>query len=395
MYLSDLYLSFQRKQAEHASVADAATAANLQRLRWLTPLVALVNAIHVLVLGLQLLTGGYAGVALSWRVGLLWAHLGMGLTMVGCAAAAAYLHRASPSKWGRWLPLGTSAVGLLFAIILVTIDQWVTPNVTPFLISCLLISVVFYIRPMPGAALYLFAYGSYFWGMGLTQHNPEQLFSNRLNGVTACVLGWALAVVMWRNFTTITCQQRQLAQANAALQARQAELERLSSRDGLTGLLNRNTFVQLTEQELARARRQRGCTTLLLLDLDHFKLVNDSHGHPGGDAVLRHVAALFADTVRSTDLVGRLGGEEFIVLLPGTSGKAACHLAEKLRNRVATTPTVWQDLTIPITVSIGLSSTTAGHPCSFESLYSDADAAMYHAKERGRNQVVASQHEPG
>lgn len=386
--LNELRSTFKRWQTEHASVADAAADVNLQRLRWLTPLVALVNAVHVLVLGVQLLMGQHEGLALSWRTGLLLAHLGMGLTMVGCAVAVAHLRHVGPSRGRRWLPIGTAAAGMLFAIVIVTLDQWVTPNVTPFLISCLLIGVVFYIRPLPSALLYLFAFAGYFYGLSLTQNNSEQLFSNRLNGITAGFLGWALTIVMWRTFTTITRQQRELAEVNATLQDRQTELEHLTSRDGLTGLFNRYTFVQLTEQELARARRQGGATTLLLLDLDHFKRVNDTYGHPAGDAVLRHVAALLADTVRSTDLVGRLGGEEFIVLLPGTPGDAARFLAEKLRYRIAANPAVWQDLMIQTCVSIGLSSTTAEHPCGFESLYSDADTALYKAKERGRNQVV-------
>ncbi|MDD5332723.1 MAG: GGDEF domain-containing protein [Rhodoferax sp.] len=383
--LTDLTRTLQRWQAEHASVVDAANSINLQRLGWLAPLVALVNAVHVLVLGGQLWMGQHAGLALAWRAGLLLAHLAMGLAMLGCAVALRY---AGSSAWRVWLPAGTAGIGMLFAVVIVTIDQWVTPNVTPFLISCLLIGVVFYSRPLRSALLYLLAFVSYFYALSLTQGNPEQLFSNRLNGITACLLGWALTVLMWRHFTTITRQQWQLAEVNAALQDRQTELEHLSSRDGLTGLFNRHTFVALTEQELARARRHASATTLLLLDLDYFKRINDSHGHPAGDAVLRHVAALLRDTVRGTDLVGRLGGEEFIVLLPDTSAEAARVLAEKLRQRVAAQPLVWQELTIPTSVSIGLSAATPEHPASFEGLYSDADSALYEAKKRGRNQVV-------
>jgi diguanylate cyclase (GGDEF)-like protein len=236
--------------------------------------------------------------------------------------------------------------------------------------------------------LYLVAFAAYFYGLSLTQSNPEQLLSNRLNGVTACMLGWALTIIMWRNFSTITRQQRQLAEVNAALQDRQTELEHLTRRDGLTGLFNRHTFVDLTEQELARARRHGGATAMLLLDQDYFKRINDTHGHPAGDAVLRHVAALLANTVRSTDLVGRLGGDEFIVLLPDTSSAAAHLLAEKLRQRIAADPAVWQELTIPGSVSVGLSVVTADQPASFESLYSDADTALYEAKKLGRNRVV-------
>jgi diguanylate cyclase (GGDEF)-like protein len=236
--------------------------------------------------------------------------------------------------------------------------------------------------------MYLTAFAAYFFALSLTQSNPEQLLSNRLNGVTAGILGWALTILLWRNFSTITHQQRQLAEVNAALQDRQTELEHMTKRDGLTGLFNRRTFVELTERELARARRQGGATALLLLDLDFFKGINDTQGHPAGDAVLRHVAALLANTVRGTDLVGRLGGDEFIVLLSDTTSAAAHLVAEKLRRRIAAHPAVWQESTIATSVSVGLSATAADRPASFESLYSDADLALYEAKRLGRDQVV-------
>lgn len=237
--------------------------------------------------------------------------------------------------------------------------------------------------------LYLLAFIGFYVGTSLTQGNPEMLLSNRLNGITLGLLGWVLMVVMWRNFTTITLQQAQLVDINLVMQERQDELECLSRHDGLTGLYNRQTFVQLTGQELARARRQGTGTTLLVLDLDFFKRVNDSYGHPGGDAVLRHVAHLLSTTVRSTDLVGRLGGEEFMVLLPGTPQEAGRTLAEKLRMNIEENPLAWQGSTIPVTVSIGLASSTAEQALDFERLYRGADTALYQAKDRGRNRVAA------
>ena len=383
--LTALARTLKRWRSEHASVADAAAVINLHRLRWLAPLVASINALHVLVLGLQLHGQQYVGVALSWRTGLLQAHLTMGLTMLACSVAARH---AAASRWRAWLPDATAAAGMLFAIVIVTLDQLVTPNVTPFLISCLLIGVIFYRRPLPAGLMYLLAFAAYYFGLGLTQSNPEQLLSNRLNGVTAGILGWALTILLWRNFSTITRQQRQLAEVNTALQDRQTELEQLTKRDGLTGLFNRHTFVEMTERELARARRHGGATALLLLDLDFFKDINDTQGHPAGDAVLRHVAALLANTVRGTDLVGRLGGDEFIVLLVDTTSAAAHVVAEKLRQRVAAHPAVWQESTIAASLSVGLSTVAADQLASFESLYSDADAALYEAKRLGRNQVV-------
>jgi diguanylate cyclase (GGDEF)-like protein len=393
--LNKLRYTLKRWQVEHRSVAGAAITFNLRHLRWTAPVVVVLSAVHVLMLGLQLLSGQHEGLALSWIRGLFLAHLSMMLAMAACTVAARRVNPLHPSRWGRWLPVGTVAVGLLFAIVVVTIDQWVTPNITPFLVGSLLVSVVFYLRPLQSGVVYLLASIGYFYGIGLTQHNLDQLFSNRLNGIAIGVLSWTLTVVMWRNFTTITRQQRQLSKVNVKLQARQAELEHLNRHDGLTGLYNRQTLKEMIEQELARARRQGGVTSLSLLDLDHFKLINDTHGHPAGDAVLRHVAGLLSARVRCTDMVGRLGGEEFMVLLPGTVSGSAYKLAEKLCHDIAANPLVWRGVAILCKVSIGLASTEEEPGFDFEKLYSASDAALYQAKQQGRNRVVAHASLPG
>jgi diguanylate cyclase (GGDEF)-like protein len=146
--------------------------------------------------------------------------------------------------------------------------------------------------------------------------------------------------------------------------------------------------VALTKDELARAQRQGSSTSILLLDLDFFKRVNDTWGHPAGDAVLKNVAAVANRSVRSTDLVGRLGGEEFIILLPSTSLDAARRLAEKLRLNLEQSFTLWQGTRIKSTASIGLASTTASEQRDFDHLYTHADKALYLAKEKGRNRVI-------
>lgn len=387
-HLQDLLRVAARWRAEHVRVLGQAATINLERVRVMAPLVAVLNAIHVLVFLVQL-PGTPAGSATHrWVVGLLYTHLIMGATMIGAALLARYWLRNHQPRWGQELAVGLAATSMLFAIAVACVDQLVTPNITPFLITCAVAGVALYIRPRAAAALYLMAYAVFHVAIGLTQHEPAQLLSNRLNGVTACLMGAMLSVLLWRKFTTITLQQGLLEKANAELQSQQRELERATRQDGLTGLFNRNTFVELTQRELDRAQRQGSPTSVLLLDLDHFKHVNDTWGHPAGDAVLRHVATLAASTVRSTDLVGRLGGEEFIVLLPNTSAQAAYHLAEKLRQRIASTPVQWEHITIPITTSLGLAATTAQEKRDFDKLYMDVDQALYRAKQQGRNRVV-------
>ena len=387
-HFPDLRLLLQRWRAEHALVVDEASASNLQRLRWLGPLLVVLNALHIVVFLVLALRSPAGDAAYRWKLGLLLVHTGMALGVLCCTWAAYHLRHGHRSLAGRSMGLVAAGFILVCAITVVSVDQWITPNITPFLIACLGVSLAMYLRPAPAAWLYVAAYLVFYQAIGWTQHAPELLLSNRLNGITACVMGWALSVLLWRKFTTISLQQTQLEKAHAELQSKQKELERLTRQDGLTGLFNRNTFVELSRSELKRAQRQGSATTILLLDLDHFKRVNDTWGHPAGDAVLRHVATLASTTVRSTDLVGRLGGEEFIVLLPNTSAEAGRKLAEKLRLRLESAPVPWEKATIAVTASFGLASTTSEEKRDFETLYTEADKALYLAKQRGRNRVV-------
>lgn len=367
---------------ENDAAAPAAARANMMRLRRLCPIVALLNAAHMVVFYLAWRNNAAGDVTALWEWSLFIAHTCMGLTMLAATWGAHRVLRTENALGMRVFPVALLAVGLAFAIAVVLIDQWVTPSITPFLIASLVTGVVVYLRPAAATALYLATYAAFFWGIGLVNSQPAQLLSNRLNGITACVLGLSLSIVLWRKFTVITHQHAQLQAANTAL-------ERLSRLDGLTGLYNRMTFVEMSRRELGRAQRSGSPTVILLMDLDHFKQVNDHWGHPAGDAVLRHIATELQNTVRNSDLVGRLGGEEFMVLLPDTTVADGLALAEKLRQHLQDSPVPWNGATITTTVSIGVAGTGAHHDRNFESVYHEADQALYKAKQRGRNCVEA------
>jgi len=161
----------------------------------------------------------------------------------------------------------------------------------------------------------------------------------------------------------------------------------LAMRDVLTGLANRRAILDLLRSSVARARRQGQWLSVLMVDIDHFKAVNDNHGHQAGDAVLRQVAQTLASRLRAQDQIGRFGGEEFLVLLPDTQAEGARVLADALRQAVQQTSTPWGGQQIAVTISIGV----CGHPLSEgdspESLIAAADRAMYQAKRLGRNRV--------
>ncbi|HPH96535.1 MAG TPA: histidine kinase N-terminal 7TM domain-containing protein [Anaerolineaceae bacterium] len=168
-----------------------------------------------------------------------------------------------------------------------------------------------------------------------------------------------------------------------------AVVEQLAITDPLTGLYNRRYFSQRAQEELERSARLRHPLSLLMLDLDHFKRVNDTHGHSTGDQVLAHFAGILQTMTRGTDITARFGGEEFIVLLPETGPQEACATAERIRHAVETTPCPCGQLNIPITTSIGLATAPAGQRPSLENLSQQADLALYAAKHSGRNRVAA------
>jgi len=172
------------------------------------------------------------------------------------------------------------------------------------------------------------------------------------------------------------------------LEKSQAALEELSIRDGLTGLYNHRTFYVLLADEFAREQRFKRPVSLLLLDIDHFKHVNDTYGHLAGDAVLKGLSELLGRQARAMDRVCRYGGEEITIILPETGLEVAADVAERLRAAVETQPfDVNADAPLRITISVGVASWPA-QADSAQTLAAAADAAMYAAKQNGRNRVV-------
>jgi diguanylate cyclase (GGDEF)-like protein len=158
-------------------------------------------------------------------------------------------------------------------------------------------------------------------------------------------------------------------------------------KDGLTGLWNRAAFLEIFKQELNRAERADASTGLLLLDLDHFKRINDSYGHLAGDAVLKEMALRFKQNVRSYDFVGRYGGEEFLIALPGCDRAQLRKRAEGIRKAISDVPVRVGKVEIPVTVSVGAAAASTGAKSTLEVL-GVADRALYKAKNAGRNRSV-------
>lgn len=165
----------------------------------------------------------------------------------------------------------------------------------------------------------------------------------------------------------------------------QDALRRQATHDGLTGLLNRNSILARLEEEIIRSHRESRPVSLLMIDLDRFKSVNDTHGHLAGDAVLREAAARMSAVSRRYDGLGRYGGEEFLVVLPGCDRASAVAQAERLRAAIADTPFAVAERALAVTGSIGVAG---DEDCCPEELIRKADEALYQAKAQGRNRIV-------
>jgi two-component system, cell cycle response regulator len=202
----------------------------------------------------------------------------------------------------------------------------------------------------------------------------EKVRTGTVETATLAIVGVLFLAVLLRQYL-FTADRAALAE-----QLRQAVLEqrRLAVTDGLTGLYNRR---YLTD----RLAETSGAVSLLVIDLDFFKRINDTYGHPVGDAVLRETAARIAEAARATDVVARYGGEEFVVLLPETDEEGAAHLAERVRQRIREQPVQEAALRIAVTASIGVATDRSGDTGR---LMDAADRAVYQAKAQGRDRIA-------
>ncbi len=178
-----------------------------------------------------------------------------------------------------------------------------------------------------------------------------------------------------------------LADAMAALRRARDEARQRAAIDGLTGVANRGHFLELAGRSIAAARRHNRSLSLLMLDVDRFKAINDTHGHAAGDATLVSLVSVCSHGLREGDLVGRLGGDEFAVLLPETPAELAGQVASRLHDALAEAAVAWEGQRLPLEVSVGVASLKPEGD-TLDALLGRADEALYQAKRSGRNCVV-------
>lgn len=182
--------------------------------------------------------------------------------------------------------------------------------------------------------------------------------------------------------------EKKVADRTEELRDQNEKLEKIAIMDSLTQAFTRRYFFDLAEKEIQRAKRYGQLFSVMILDLDHFKDINDSYGHRVGDQVLVSIVRLCQENIRNVDVFARYGGEEFVILMPETDCKVTCTLADRLCALIAETPISLGSLNISVTVSVGVACWDGEQELNFDQLLSRADIALYRAKDNGRNQAV-------
>jgi len=184
--------------------------------------------------------------------------------------------------------------------------------------------------------------------------------------------------------------QKELRKRNVELEDLLHRVELMAMTDSLTGLFNRRRFVDVLKREWATSRRYKNPLSVIMVDIDHFKLINDTHGHAAGDVVLKEVARVISSSLRQVDVAARYGGEEFAVLLPHTTLKDAGVVAERVLSKVRALIVDVEGQKLHCTVSLGIASNEEPSLRTEDDLIANSDAALYAAKNAGRNQLVVA-----
>ncbi|MHB9797296.1 GGDEF domain-containing protein [Pseudomonas sp. MT3] len=378
----------QHSIAVNDALALAVAWENLRRLYFAAAFAVAFDLIHILVfwLNLQGSTPEYD----DWRLDIITIHATVAVLFSGLGLLAWLASRSqhtTPLWFMNLLSILASAILLGFGIAITGADQQVTSSITPFLMASVGAALIILTRPRHAITLYILALGAFEVTMTLTQATPELRLSNQMGGLTICGIGLILSLILWHGHVRNLRQREFLRQQRLELEEKNRQLEYLAGHDPLTGLFNRRQFDQLVGMELSRVSRQPAPVSLLMVDLDHFKFINDRYGHPLGDEVIRHAASLLRNYTRTGDSVARLGGEEFLLLLPDAGHAQAHSIAEKIRKLLEETPLPMKDGLLYLTASFGIATLEAGIPSTYELLYAAADKALYRAKASGRNRV--------
>jgi len=231
------------------------------------------------------------------------------------------------------------------------------------------------------------SYLLFFVTQAMYQTDQAILLSNRVNGVSMVGIGIVISNILWRYHLANLLFQQKISEQKELLEKQNEELKLYAYYDSLTKLLNRRSMESLLKSELDRIQRYQNHSCIIILDLDYFKDVNDTYGHPIGDLLLIEIADLLKNELRSADQIARWGGEEYLVLLPHVSYLQGVKVAEKLRESIEKKQFLLNEFDVHITASFGVVELNHHTNNTLEIAYKEVDRSLYRAKELGRNRV--------
>ncbi len=361
------------------SVLDECASINTRRIYYLSIIAIPLRVINIF---LFVFTKSYETQVLkTWNIGITACHLILLIFMMGVFLTTRKLkNRMKPNTTMIVLQYIVMVVIMASGIALVTLDQLITTNITPFLLICIISGTVFLVRPLISFIIYAVSYMAYYYLIALTIINQQVLLSNRVNGITAVGIGFLLSFMLWQyNYTNIIQKKR--------IETQQKQLEQMAYYDPLTELPNRRFLEKLIKREFSSMQRHGHETVIIISDIDNFKDINDTYGHPVGDSILRQMADLLKNSVRHSDTVSRFGGEEFIILMPKTSVEEDYVFAERIRKLVMEKIFTVGTVSLQITSSFGVASIRDINTQTLDDYYFLADKALYLAKQSGKNRV--------
>jgi len=379
---------------ENSTINKEFAISNLRRLCYLVLIAAPASLINVIKF--LFFIDVESKEEILWRTGIIIAHSSIVVTASIFGIISFYMLKKEKLNIFSAIIIKLIAIAFILIVgaLIVMLDQLVTTSITPFLIACTVPALVFIIRPTVSIPIYLVAYIIYDFLLSLTQRNKVVLASNQVNGITITAIGICLSIILWKNNKNnliqrkyIEHQKKKLEELNAELEVKNKRLEYLAACDSMTGLLNRREFERIVNHELSRMRRYEYNSCIIIVDIDFFKKINDEYGHPAGDELIKQFSFILKNELREFDIIGRWGGEEFIILLPDVSIYNGRKVAERLRQVIENNEFIISDNVVKITASFGVAELSYNEPEAFKKSYDRADKALYIAKKSGRNCV--------
>lgn len=372
--------------ADKAIIKEKMVLINIKRLFYVAIIAMPLSLIEITIFFMNSSSGD--ATEHLWRISIILAQFTLFISMAILGSLAYFSrNKRTPNRLMWALQYVAVLVILIAGAVIVAIDQMVVPSITPYVIVCTIIGAIFLISPLYAAIIHTLSYITFYFAISITQQNPDLLLSNRVNGLFSYGIGICLSYILWRTNSVNLQQAEFIKKQQNELKEKNKQLEQLAFFDPLTGLFNRRYFEEQLRNEIARMQRYENESCVAIMDIDYFKNINDSYGHPTGDRLLKIIALILNRHLRATDILSRWGGEEFIILLPNTSLHTGKLVTEKIRRIIENEIFIIDEQIIHITVSFGVSMLSTEMKDTFEYSYVNADKALYNAKQNGRNRV--------